>query len=49
MNGNPDQPEWKQQKPHERIEDEREQRQRPAQNEQDAPEQEGEHEKLLNQ
>jgi hypothetical protein len=34
---------WEEQQPHKRIEDEREQRQGPAENEENAPEQKGEH------
>jgi hypothetical protein len=47
MNGDSEEAEWKQQKPDERVEDESEQCQRPAQNKKHAPEQKREHGKLL--
>ena len=40
VDGNADDPKWKQQDPDERIEEKREQRQGPAEHEQDAPKQE---------
>jgi hypothetical protein len=40
---NPDDPEWKQQQPHQGIKYERDKRQWPAQNEQNAPEQKFNH------
>src|SRR5271165_993878 len=43
MNGNADNPEGKQQQPHEGIRDQRQKRKRPAENEEYAPQQEGEH------
>jgi hypothetical protein len=39
MDGNPNQPEWQQQKPHDGIEDQSQQSQGPAQDEEKAPEQ----------
>jgi hypothetical protein len=43
VDGDPNQPEWQQQKPHDGIEDQGQQSQRPAENEEKAPEQESEH------
>src|SRR2546427_1827145 len=43
VDGKPHQPEWKQQDPHERVDDQRQQGERPTQHEQDAPEQELRH------